>query len=104
MRNGVTLQISDCNDETSQQWTGAGAYQWSSNKDKDSTKCIDLFGADTTNGTRIEIWDCVALPSPHFSQQWLGPNSEPDDGDLKSYDTAFDSNTAANVSSSKTGF
>jgi hypothetical protein len=93
MRNGVTLQIWDCNDETSQQWIGAGAFQYQSKKD--STKCIDLFGADTTNGKRIEIWDCVAPPpppptpptpatptpppSPHFSQQWLGPNSDTGD-------------------------
>ena len=69
----------DCNNQPSQQWFGGGAYQYK-NKANDN-KCLDLFGADATNGKRLEVWDCAPPPptpapppTPKFNQEWLGPS------------------------------
>jgi hypothetical protein len=51
------MQIWDCIDGAqNQKWAGGGDYQFELTG---GSKCIDLYGSDTTNGKQIEIWDCV---------------------------------------------
>jgi hypothetical protein len=56
----MTLQQpGDCNNHTSQQWKGGGAYQWVNQKN--TNMCLDLYGLNTTSGNFLEIWVCEKL-------------------------------------------
>jgi hypothetical protein len=64
----TAVQMWDCNGNiTSQQWTLA------SNGTVDiNGECLDITGANYTNGTLIEEWTC----SGGANQQWIAVNGE----------------------------
>jgi hypothetical protein len=54
-----------CNGLDHQKWTydsDAAALRYQA----DTSKCVDLTGGDTTDGTRLQIWDCNGLDN----QKW----------------------------------
>ena len=63
--NGSSVTISTCN--------GGGAQQWqvASNGtivNTQSGRCLDVIGQGTANGTKLQVYDCVA--SGQANQQW----------------------------------
>ncbi|RJQ74968.1 hypothetical protein D5S17_21725 [Pseudonocardiaceae bacterium YIM PH 21723] len=61
---GPAVQIYDCNGTAAQQWvpvTG-GAL-----KNPATGKCLDLPGADTTNGTKLQIYTCNGTAAQKFT-------------------------------------
>ncbi|XYI03703.1 RICIN domain-containing protein [Sorangium sp. So ce1128] len=65
--NGTNIRVWDCNGTGAQQFdmaiaAGTGIPIWVSSTSlvkRDSTnKCIDISGGGTTNGTKIQLWDC----------------------------------------------
>jgi len=59
--NGTPVEIWDCNDGASQNWT----------PEADGTiringKCMDITARGTANGTKVELWDC----NGGANQQW----------------------------------
>eukprot|EP00957_Ditylum_brightwellii_P055037 4171975-Ditylum_brightwellii.AAC.1 len=56
-RNGVVIQLLECNGTPSQHWLiDSEGYIRSA---LDYNKCVDLRGPSTGLGTQIQIWDCV---------------------------------------------
>ena len=48
------VQIWDCNGQSNQQWTSTGAGELRVY----GSKCLDVNGAGTADGTAVIIWDC----------------------------------------------
>jgi endoglucanase len=63
--NGTAVTLSTCTGATAQQW------QVRSNgniTNAQSGRCLDAIGQGTANGTRLQIFDCVA--AGQANQQW----------------------------------
>jgi hypothetical protein len=54
------------NEHNNQQWRFDGLYiRYNANGSSTPDKCIDVTGADTTNGAKLQIWDCECLADPY---------------------------------------
>ena len=49
----------DCNGHNNQQWWAQPSFQIVSSNDAKEQKCVCLYGTDSTNGKKIEVWDCL---------------------------------------------
>lgn len=76
--NGAQVQMWGCagsvnGDGTDVKWTipasGAGPIRWGRYNDK----CLDVDGGGTSNGNRVQIWDCG--DGSHANMQWTLPSS-----------------------------
>ena len=63
--NGTQLKIWDCNGSTAQTWTsaqfgsgGATAGATGAISSAITGKCMDVSGANSANGTSVQLWDC----------------------------------------------
>ena len=73
--SGTWMEVQDCNGGNAQAWTvmpdvQTGAFTF---KNVAAGRCLDVTGASTAEGARMQIWDCVtALPSQKFKIQAYG--------------------------------
>jgi hypothetical protein len=63
--NGSTVTLATCNGSANQQWQVKSNGNITNNA---SGRCLDVIGQGTANGTRLQLYDCVA--AGQGNQQW----------------------------------
>jgi len=61
--NGAPVVANQCNSAAHQNWKFNDDGSW---KELGSGKCVDVPGADFSEGTLLEIWECNGLPQQQF--------------------------------------
>jgi hypothetical protein len=61
--NGTAIDLQPCGNNPSQEWRPSGGAFHSA---LDTNRCLDVNGASTANGTKIQLWDCNGT----VAQQW----------------------------------
>jgi hypothetical protein len=105
--NGALVQMATCAGGLDQQWVvGFDANGKSRLVNSNSGRCLDDPGATTTNGIRLQIWDCNNFAQqvwavPHAGHTFVGPAAvttstlPPGTGDINARIAAMD--TAAST-------
>ena len=61
--DGAVVTIQTCSDSAAQKWTFTGGYVKTL-----ENKCLDVTGGNNADGTKLQIWTCVANdPNQQFS-------------------------------------